>query len=47
MNQREAQRNSGNISRQSKFVEPDNRAIPACFEMAALKVRVSRNEFGK
>ncbi|CAH8469568.1 unnamed protein product [Schistosoma margrebowiei] len=46
MNQREAQRNSGNISRQSKFVESDNRAIPACFEMAALKVRVSRNEFG-
>ncbi|XP_018648846.1 hypothetical protein Smp_126620 [Schistosoma mansoni] len=46
LHQQEAQQNSSNISRQSKSIKSDNRAIPACFEMAALKVRVSRNELG-
>ncbi|CAH8456288.1 unnamed protein product [Schistosoma rodhaini] len=46
LHQQKAQQNSSNISRQSKSIKSDNRAIPACFEMAALKVRVSRNELG-
>ncbi|TNN10189.1 hypothetical protein EWB00_005619 [Schistosoma japonicum] len=40
------QRDSGNISHQLITNKSDNRAIPACFEMAALNVKMLREDTG-
>ncbi|KAK4473819.1 hypothetical protein MN116_003152 [Schistosoma mekongi] len=40
------QRNSGNISHQLITNKSDNRAIPACFEMAALNVKMLHEDTG-